>query len=95
MNDVLRKLQGEVFVLSLAEPVAATPEIRGFPTLRRNELEIEVEVDRRQSLNEVFRELEAQNVSVVSMRNKANRLEELFMRLVEGKQSAREKESAG
>ena len=56
MNDVLRKLQGEVFVLSLAEPVATAPEIRGFPTLRRNELEIEVEVDRRQSLNEVFRE---------------------------------------
>ena len=85
MNAVLRKLQGEVFVLSLAEPVAAAPEIPGFPTLYRNELEIEVEVDRQQSLNDVFRELEAQKLRVVSMRNKANRLEELFMRLVENK----------
>ena len=85
MSAVLRKLQGEVFVLSLAEPLSAAPEIPGFPTRMRNELEVEVEVDRQQSLNDVFRELEARNVTVVSMRNKANRLEELFIRLVENK----------
>ena len=88
MSAVLRKLQGEVFVLSLAEPVSAAPEIPGFPTRMRNELEVEVEVDRQQSLNDVFRELEARNVTVVSMRNKANRLEELFIRLVENKPSS-------
>ena len=88
MSAVLRKLQGEVFVLSLAEPLSAAPEIPGFPTRMRNELEVEVEVDRQQSLNDVFRELEARNVTVVSMRNKANRLEELFIRLVENKPSS-------
>ena len=86
MSDVLRKLQGEVFVLSLAEPVATAPEIPGFVTGMRNELELEVEVDRTRNLNEVFRELDARGIRVVSMRNKANRLEELFMRLVESKQ---------
>jgi ABC-2 type transport system ATP-binding protein len=86
MGDVLRKLQGEVFVLSIAEPVETAPEIPGFVTGMRNELELEVEVDRTQNLNEVFRELDARGIRVVSMRNKANRLEELFMRLVESKQ---------
>ena len=88
MSAVLRKLQGEVFVLSLAEPLSAAPQIPGFPTRMRNELEVEVEVDRQQSLNDVFRELEARNVTVVSMCNKANRLEELFIRLVENKPSS-------
>ena len=86
MTDVLRKLQGEVFVLNVAEPIDSAPAIPDFPTALRNTLEFEVEVARGQSLNDVFRELEAQGVSVVSMRNKANRLEELFMRLVENKQ---------
>ncbi|MEE4163592.1 MAG: ABC transporter ATP-binding protein [Woeseiaceae bacterium] len=86
MGDVLRKLQGEVFVLSIADPVETAPEIPGFVTGMRNELELEVEVDRSQNLNEVFRELDARGIRVVSMRNKANRLEELFMRLVESKQ---------
>jgi len=86
MGAVLRKLQGEVFVLSIAEPVETAPEIPGFVTGMRNELELEVEVDRTQNLNEVFRELDARGIRVVSMRNKANRLEELFMRLVESKQ---------
>ena len=86
MGDVLRKLQGEVFVLSIAEAVQTAPEIPGFVTGMRNELELEVEVDRTQNLNEIFRELDARGIRVVSMRNKANRLEELFMRLVESKQ---------
>ena len=38
------------------------------------------------SVNELFSELDQHNIHVVSLRNKANRLEELFMRLVEGKQ---------
>jgi ABC-2 type transport system ATP-binding protein len=85
MTDVLRKLQGEVFVLNVAEPLDKAPGIPGFPTALRNPLEFEVEVDRRQSLNDVFREIESLGMNVVSMRNKANRLEELFMRLVESK----------
>lgn len=86
MSSVLRKLQCETFVLSLGESLAAAPELNGFETSLRNELELEVSVDRRHSLNDLFRELEARNVSVVSMRNKANRLEELFLRLVDNKQ---------
>jgi ABC-2 type transport system ATP-binding protein len=49
---------------------------------------LEVEVTKEQGLNEIFARLSAQGVEVVSMRNKVNRLEELFMRLVERKDRA-------
>ncbi|MEO1244792.1 MAG: ABC transporter ATP-binding protein [Pseudomonadota bacterium] len=90
MSVVLRKLQREVFVLSLREPLAAAPELTGFETGLRNELELEVAMDREHSLNDLFKALGAHNLDVVSMRNKSNRLEELFMRLVESKQPADE-----
>jgi len=44
---------------------------------------IEVEVHKSQSINEVFDSLNEQNIKVVSMRNKTNRLEELFFDLVD------------
>ena len=49
---------------------------------------LEVEVSKEQNLNELFAALSAHGIVVVSMRNKANRLEELFMRLVEGRDAA-------
>jgi ABC-2 type transport system ATP-binding protein len=49
---------------------------------------LEVEVSKEQSLNEVFAKLTAQGIGVLSMRNKVNRLEELFMKLVERKPQA-------
>jgi ABC-2 type transport system ATP-binding protein len=46
---------------------------------------LEVEVNKEQSLNGIFAALTSQGIAVLSMRNKANRLEELFLRLVEGR----------
>jgi ABC-2 type transport system ATP-binding protein len=46
---------------------------------------LEIEVTREQGLNDIFARLSHQGIEVVSMRNKVNRLEELFMRLVERK----------
>ena len=86
MSVVLRQLQREVFVLDLAEPVAAAPALEGFETTLRDDGELEVSKGPERSLNDLFAELEKQGIGVVSMRNKANRLEELFMGLVEHKQ---------
>ena len=52
---------------------------------------LEVEVSRGQSLNDIFSQLTAQGVRVNSMRNKVNRLEELFMRLVDNSARAADK----
>jgi len=85
MSAVLRKLQREVFVLSLREPLSEAPQLPGFETGLRPDGELEVAVDASHDLNQMFRELNDRGIGVVSLRNKANRLEELFMRLVETK----------
>jgi ABC-2 type transport system ATP-binding protein len=85
MSRVLRKLQYETFVLSLEETLSVAPQLEGYTVRLRNEHEIEVEVSREQNINRLFALLSAQQLNVHSMRNKANRLEELFLRLVENK----------
>ena len=86
MNKVLRKLQREVFVLSLAEPVSEAPQLDGFETRLRSDTELEVDKGPAHNLNDLFEQLDRQEIKVDSLRNKANRLEELFMRLVENKE---------
>lgn len=86
MNSVLRKLQREVFVLSLAEPISTAPQLDGFETMLRSATELEVDKGPTHDLNALFEQLAQQNIRVDSLRNKTNRLEELFMRLVENKE---------
>ncbi|GMU75087.1 MAG: ABC transporter [Gammaproteobacteria bacterium] len=81
MAGVLRKLGAETFVLNLREAVAAAPQLDGYAVARTGDHEIEVEVTKDRSLNEAFAALTAAGLHVVSMRNKSNRLEELFIRL--------------
>ena len=86
MSDVLRKLQREVFVLSLSSELSESPILPGFITRLRGDGELEVEKGPDNDLNDLFAELSARGIHVTSLRNKANRLEELFMGLVESKQ---------
>ena len=82
MANVVSKLQREVFVLTLMQPLDAAPKLDGYEVRLRNELEIEVEVSNEQDLNALFGTLSAKGLHVSSMRTKSNRLEELFMGLV-------------
>jgi ABC-2 type transport system ATP-binding protein len=86
MSAVLRKLQREVFVLNLRDPLSVAPDLPGFETALIDEHEIEVAIDAKDDLNTLFARLDTAGIHVVSLRNKANRLEELFMGLVEAKQ---------
>lgn len=86
MSTVLRKLQREVFVLSLGEALTETPELPGFKTHLNDPYELEVAVDTGHDLNSLFAILSGLGIRVVSLRSKANRLEELFMGIVEKKQ---------
>ena len=89
MSNVIGKLQLEVFVLTLREAMSAAPALDGYAARLRNEREIEIEVAKGQGLNDVFAQLSAKGLHVASMRTKTNRLEELFMRLVENKHERR------
>ena len=88
MVNVVRKLKREVFVLALEESLREAPTLPGYEVRLRNEHEIDVEVVQEQGLNALFEVISAQNLHVTSMRSRSNRLEELFMRLVDEKGQA-------
>ena len=87
MSSVLRKLQREVFVLSPRDRLEEAPVLDGFEANLRDDGDLEVAVDAGQDVNALFAALGARGISIQSMRNKANRLEELFIRIVENKQT--------
>ncbi|MCW9733824.1 ABC transporter ATP-binding protein [Avibacterium sp. 20-15] len=78
MKALLAKLETETFVFDLATQVDK-PEIMGYNVTWLDNNTLEVEVKREQGLNQLFSQLDKQGVQVLSMRNKANRLEELFV----------------
>ena len=85
MKALLGKLNKETFVLDL-QAGRAELFLPGFITRKLDEHSFEVDVEKNQGLNAVFAALAAQDITVLSMRNKANRLEELFVSLIgEGK----------
>lgn len=83
MPNVLRKLQTETFVFNLTDSRTVAPLLPGIKSGLTDDHTLEVEVSKGQSLNEIFAALTAQGIGVNSMRNKVNRLEELFVRLVD------------
>ncbi len=84
MKGLLSKLKSETFILDLAAK-SPLPKLEGFQYRLIDTSTLEVEVLREQGLNSVFSQLSHQGVQVLSMRNKANRLEELFVDLVNGR----------
>ncbi len=78
MKALLAKLETETFIFDLAYE-RAKPEIESYNVTWLDENTLEVEVKREQGLNQLFSQLTQQGVKVLSMRNKANRLEELFV----------------
>lgn len=83
MKELLSRLQVETFVLDLKEPLEKLPDNCELQIRQRDASTIEVELDKTRSLNYLFENLSKHHIRVSSMRNKTNRLEELFMKLVE------------
>lgn len=82
MKTLLSKLQFETFIFDLA-PYDKKPEIIGYTSILEDERTLAVEVERDQGVNGIFEQLSAQGIKVLSMRNKSNRLEELFLKITE------------
>ncbi|WP_369742690.1 ABC transporter ATP-binding protein [Pseudidiomarina sp. PP-1MA] len=84
IKKLLATLNMETFVLDVEYPAGVTSAtLEGFTWRAIDDHSIEVDVEKSQGLNPVFEQLTAQSIQVLSMRNKANRLEELFVNLVE------------
>ncbi|SDK82901.1 ABC-2 type transport system ATP-binding protein [Modicisalibacter muralis] len=84
MRGLLTELDTETFLLDLAQPLDVLPSIEGFDIERVDGAQLALSVKKGQHINDAFTQLSAQGVNVVSMRNRANRLEELFVSMVEG-----------
>lgn len=83
MRALLGQLSSETFVLDLAAPIDECPNIEGFQVERIDSGQLMLSVHKGQRINDAFARLSEKNVQVVSMRNRANRLEELFVRMVQ------------
>lgn len=82
MKALLRKLQQEHFVLDVRQELEQAPKLDGFCCELLDASTLEVVVESHQDLNDVFTELKTLNIQVKSMRNKSNRLEQLFISLL-------------
>lgn len=84
MKSLLTQLSLETFIFDLKEPLEKLPKLTNIShaNLADNKT-LEITLDKSQNLNQVFTQLNQLNIEILSMRNKANRLEELFMGVVD------------
>lgn len=85
MAGLLNRLHIDHFVLDLERPIEAMPVIEGFEFEKLGDQSLSVAVPKEIGLNKLFQELSARQINVSSMKNKSNRLEQLFMDLVSSK----------
>ena len=83
MKTLLNKLHVETFLLDLKDPMKAAPHLVGYPSQWVDDHTLEVQVDKTIGITALFAQLALQDIQVLSLRNKTNRLEELFVGLVE------------
>jgi ABC-2 type transport system ATP-binding protein len=92
MKMLMNRLHTQTVLLSLNTPLISLPvTLNKFAAKLIDELTIEVEISRHQSLNELFDLFKHQNITVMSMRNKTNRLEELFINIIDDNKKGRRK----
>ena len=82
MKDLLGTLNVQGFVFDLIEPLEEAPLIEGFPLKLEDSLTLVAAVNKDRSINELFSEFSKLNIKIKSMRNESNRLEELFIEMV-------------
>ena len=82
MQELLRKLDVQGFVLDLEHPLDEVPSINGFPLKLKDSLTLVTAINKDKSINNLFDALNNHNIKVKSMRNESNRLEELFIDII-------------
>ena len=86
MKELLSQLNRETFIFDTIDPIKELPNLKNFDLKIIDSTTIEVEIDHRNNINDLFKVLSSQNINIKSMRNKRNRLEELFLNLLNKKE---------
>ena len=95
IKNLIKQLNKETFVLDLNREIKDIKPLEGYPLTLIDSTTIEVAVDKDKSLNQLFNHLTDMDIEIISMRNKANRLEELFIDMVEKNLKSDEASSNG
>ena len=88
VSDLLSRSMVQTFILDLKDTVTGEPELHGYKVVKCENKRLDIEVVVGQSMNGLFQQLQEQGFEVTSMRNKSNRLEEFFLRLVSQSEAA-------
>jgi ABC-2 type transport system ATP-binding protein len=88
MSTLLKELDSECLVFNLKSPLSVAPVLDKYHSKLVNATTLEVEIHKQESVNHLFQLLNEQKIEVLSMRNKSNRLEQLFLHLVQSSKSA-------
>ena len=92
-SDLLRQLNAESFIFDAYENLSELPSLDGYKGRIISDNSFEIEVEKNKSLNTLFTNLTAQGIEISSMRNKTNRLEELFVSLVQPHEQKNEEDA--
>ncbi len=82
MAELLTRVKQDHFILDLANPISTIPDIEGYKFELIESKLLNVSVPKGKSLNPLFQQLTEKHIEVLSLKNKSNRLEQLFMDLV-------------
>ena len=85
MRSLLQQLDTETFILDTEHPLVQAPVLDGFELHRLDDMQLELVIPKGRKINEAFAQLSMHGIEVMSMRNRSNRLEELFVSLVDHK----------
>ena len=86
LHELLNKVRFETFIFYLNDPIAVLPKFNNFEARLINTTTIEIDLEGKQSISTVFKELSKNQIQVLRMRNKMNRLEQLFLHLTQNQQ---------
>lgn len=89
MKSLINRLHMQTIVLDLANPSSHIQVLNGYQHRMLDDMTIEIDIHRGQSINDVFELLTLQKITITGMRNKTNRLEELFIHLVNQNKKSR------
>ena len=85
MKSLLGNLATHTYILDLKEPCNNLPNMNGYEFRQLDNMTLETDISNIQDVNDFFSQLSMQNIKICSIRNKSNRLEELFIRLLDEK----------
>jgi len=94
MRTLLNRMNGETFILYLANEIKTLPDCANFSVRKVDDCTLEADIKDQQSISELFSILKNCGIDVVSMKNKTNRLEQLFIAMLNNKKSANNKNEA-